>query len=128
MGVLSQPVVEHDDAQRVQQLPFVFVNALDLAIEDVVRIDCLTRGRFEPVGELALWPRAWRRGTHCGKLLSPARGSSLLQLPEIGHPAVADGLGDRAGERRVRQQQPAPRRDAVGLVVETARETSRPSP
>ena len=42
----------------------------------------------------------------------------LAQLTEIGHPAVADGLGDRAGERRVCQQQPAPRRDAVGLVVE----------
>ena len=43
----------------------------------------------------------------------------LAQLVEVGDPAVADGLGDRAGQRRVRQQQPAPRRDAVGLVVET---------
>ena len=40
------------------------------------------------------------------------------ELDEVGDPAVADRLGDDAGQRRVRQQQPAPRRDAVGLVVE----------
>ena len=38
-GILAQPVIEHDDAQRIQQLPLVFVDALDLAIEDRVRID-----------------------------------------------------------------------------------------
>ena len=37
--VLAQPVIENDDPQRVEQLPLVFVNALDLAIEDRVRID-----------------------------------------------------------------------------------------
>ena len=45
----------------------------------------------------------------------------LAQLAEIGDPAVADRLGDGCGERRVRQQQPATRRDAVGLVVEALR-------
>ena len=43
----------------------------------------------------------------------------LAQLAEGSHPAVADGRGDRASERRVRQPQPAARCDAVGLVVET---------
>ena len=37
IGVLAQPVVKHHDAQRVQQLPLVFVDALDLAIEDACR-------------------------------------------------------------------------------------------
>ena len=32
--ILPQPVVQHDDAQRVEQLPLVFVDAFDLAIED----------------------------------------------------------------------------------------------
>ena len=50
--------------------------------------------------------------------MSSASGLSLLNCAEVGDPAVADGLGDGAGERRVGQQQPAPRRDAVGLVVE----------
>ena len=45
----------------------------------------------------------------------------LLQLAEIGHPAVADRVSDRSGERRVGPQQPAPRRHAVGLVVEPLR-------
>ena len=44
--VFPQPIVENDDAQRVQQLTLVFVNALDLAVEDGVRIDSHTRGRF----------------------------------------------------------------------------------
>ena len=36
--VFSQPVVQHDNAQRVEQLSLVFVDALDLAIKDGVRI------------------------------------------------------------------------------------------
>ena len=36
--VLAQPVVKHDNAQRVEQLALVFVDTLDLAIEDRVRV------------------------------------------------------------------------------------------
>ena len=43
LGILAQAVVEHDDAQRVEQLPLVFVDALDLAIEDRFRVDHLAR-------------------------------------------------------------------------------------
>ena len=52
------------------------------------------------------------------KALVVGQRLELAQLAEVGDPAVADGLGDRAGQRRVGQQQPAPRRDAVGLVAE----------
>ena len=45
----------------------------------------------------------------------------LAQSAEIDHPAVADRLCDGCGERRVRQQQPTTRGDAVGLVVEPLR-------
>ena len=41
--VLPHAIVEHDDPQRVQQLPLVFVDALDLAIKNCVRIDRLLR-------------------------------------------------------------------------------------
>ena len=41
--VLPQPVVEHDDAQRVQELPLVLVDALDLAVEDRIRVDASRR-------------------------------------------------------------------------------------
>ena len=37
LRVLAQAVVEHDDVQRVQELPLVFVDALDLAVEDACR-------------------------------------------------------------------------------------------
>ena len=40
--------------KRVEQLPLVFVDALDLAIEDGVRIDDLPGRGFEPLGELQL--------------------------------------------------------------------------
>ena len=64
------------------------------------------------------WPRAWPGGTASRKPASSASGFELVQLGEVGDPAVADGVGDDAGERGVGQQQPAPRRHAVGLVVE----------
>ena len=37
--ILAEPIVEHYNAQGVEQLPLVFVDAFDLAIEDGVRID-----------------------------------------------------------------------------------------
>ena len=33
--IVAQSMVEHDDLQRVQQLPFVFVDTLDLGVEDL---------------------------------------------------------------------------------------------
>ena len=75
--VLPQPVVEHHDAQGVEKLPFVFMDALDLAIEDGVRIHGLPGGGFEPLGELSLASRlALRKSLR--KPLSSANGLSLL--------------------------------------------------
>ena len=116
--VLPQPVVEHDDAQRVEQLPLVLVDALDLAVEDRVRDPPSAPrsiGASRRSADLAARLAA-RNASR--KPASSASGLSLASSAEVGDPAVADGLGDDAGERRVRQQQPAPRRDAVGLVAE----------
>ena len=46
------------------------------------------------------------------------QGDDLLELGEVGHPAVADRVGDQAGQVGVGQEEPAPGRHAVGLVVE----------
>ena len=35
LRILAQAIVEHDDVQRVQELPFVFVDALDLRVENL---------------------------------------------------------------------------------------------
>ena len=51
-GVFAQAVVENNNAQRVEQLALVFVDALDLAVKDYVGINGLARGRFQPIGEL----------------------------------------------------------------------------
>ena len=56
---------------------------------------------------------------------SSASRLQLGDLAEIGDPAVADRVGDDARQRRIGQQQPAPRRDAIGLVVEALREHLR---
>ena len=49
----------------------------------------------------------------------------LLKLLEVRDPAIADGLGDRADQGGVREQQPAAGRDPVGLVAEAVGENLR---
>ena len=41
--VAAQAIVQHHDMQNIEQLAFVFVNTLDLAIEDRIGIDDLAR-------------------------------------------------------------------------------------
>ena len=117
VGIVAQAVVEHDHVQNVEQLPLVLMNSLDLAVEDRVGVDRLPGRRLEPVGEAGLG-RALGAAEASRKAASSASGTSLLELSQVGDPAVADRLGDQAGEVGVGQQEPAPGRDAVGLVVE----------
>ena len=74
--------------------------------------------RFEPFGEMRL---GLALGLADGVAEAGVVGQRLRashSSGKVGDPAVADRLGDACGERRVGQQQPAPRRHAVGLVVE----------
>ena len=108
--------------QHVEQLPLVLVDALDLAVEERVGVDRPARSPTAASRRTGPWPRAWPRGTLAeGRRRRPA-GASFASCVEVGDPAVADRLGDQRGEAGVGQQQPAPRRDAVGLVVEPLRE------
>ena len=52
--VFAQSIVEYHDAQRVQQLSLIFVDTLDLTIEDRVGVNGLTRRCLKPVGKLQL--------------------------------------------------------------------------
>src|SRR5262245_37371757 len=94
------------------------MDPLDLAIEDAIRIHRFAGCALEPVGKV-------RFGLTLGfaKLVSQSfvayQRLQFAQLAKIGHPALADGFGDRLRKRRVRHQQPAARRDAVGFVAET---------
>ena len=51
MRVVLDAVVERDDMQRVEQLPLVLVDALDLAVEERVRVE---RDRLAPTLVLVL--------------------------------------------------------------------------
>ena len=59
------------------------------------------------------------------KAASSASGTICLSLREVGDPAVADRLGEQLRQVRVGEQQPAPGRHAVGLVVEPLGEHRR---
>src|SRR5260370_1645479 len=96
------------------------MDVFDLAIKNGIRIDRLTRGRLEPIGKsglsLALSP------VKCfEKSFIIRKWPEFAQLTKIGHPAVADRFADGAGEFRVGQQQPTPRRNPIRLVVEPLR-------
>ena len=90
IGVLAQPVIENDDPQRIEQLALVFVNALDLAIEDRVRIDGNVRMPLDPVGEPGLGHALGFANIRPERSIVCER-PKLLQLRQIGDPGVADG-------------------------------------
>jgi hypothetical protein len=121
LGIRAQAVVEHHHTKGVEQLPLVFVDALDLAVKDGVRIDHLPADLLEPVGELHL---GFALGAKERLLEIRIRGQRFepAQFVEIDDPALVNCLGDGTRERRVGLQQPTPGSDAIGLVVETFRE------
>src|SRR5262249_36048245 len=118
LWVLPQPIVEHHNAQRVEELPLVFVDALNLAIEDAIRVHRLAGCPLEPIGKLRLG-LAFGLTEIVTQSLVTSQRLQLTQLTEVSHPAVADGVGDRVRKRWVRHQQPAAGSDTVGLVAET---------
>ena len=86
--IFPEPVVEDHDAQGVEQLPLVLVDALDLTVEDAVRVNHLPGRRLEPLGEprLALTlglPEHLAEARVLGQWREPP------QLVEAGDPASA---------------------------------------
>ena len=49
--VVAQPIIKHDDAQRIEQLPLVFVDAFDLAVENAGPGRRSARCCLEPIGK-----------------------------------------------------------------------------
>ena len=73
--VVAQAIVQDDDVKNIEQLALVFVDPLDLAVEDGIGVDGHARGRLQPGGESGL-----------GGALGPAE-------------AVAEGWRHRPGVR-----------------------------
>src|SRR5258705_4017868 len=115
--ILPHPVVKDDDTQCVEQLPLVFVDALDLAIKDCVRIYRFSGLRFEPVGKSDL-----RLASGFAKTVAKhfvfGEWLQLAQVTEVRDPAVTYGVADRPSQRGVCKQQPTSGRDPIGLIVE----------
>ena len=106
--------------QRVEQLPLVFVDALDLHVEQPAGSMCTPVSSLSSCASRALLRALHREEASCERRIVGEQ-LQLAQAIEVGDPAVADALGDQRRERGVGVQQPAPRRDAVGLVVEALR-------
>ena len=110
--------------QHVEQLPFVLVDALDLNIEQCVGGHADAHVLLQPggqpllVGQLGL--------ADCGDQGRVIQvGLQRLQLRQVAAPAAADARIEHGRERGVGLRQPAPGRDAVGLVVEALRPKPR---
>src|SRR5262249_6585765 len=125
MWIVFDPVVQRDGMQRVEQLPLVLVDALDLAVKERVRVE---GDRLASVLVLAL------NDLHEAQLVVALGGTPLvgerriggkwrqaLELEQVSHPALTDGRGDEIGQRWIGLLQPAALRDAVGLVAELLR-------
>ena len=110
--------------QRVQELSLVFVNALDLTVEHRVGVDGDGLRRASCIcatitcDSRSLLARFTARH-FSWNALSDASGTSFFSCVEVGDPAhCRSSLVMSSDRRRVRLEQPATLRDAVGLVVE----------
>ena len=122
LRVVAQAIVENNHVKNIQQLSFVFMNALHLAVEDGIGVDGQPGGHAQPRGESRL-------GRPLGRAEAFQEGSVIGQgrdLLELGRDRMIQpspiALREEPGQIGVRQEQPAPGRHAVGLVVEPLRE------
>ncbi|MND78607.1 hypothetical protein D3C80_703220 [compost metagenome] len=109
--------------QYVKQLPFVFVDTLNLYVEQRVRVDHHIQ-RFGDVGRqslLVLPFGALHRLQEAGVI---DIGLDLAQLAEIGTPGLTDAVVQHVRQRSVSQPQPAAWGDTVGFIAEAIRENT----
>jgi len=114
------PVIEVDGVQDGQELALVFVDALDLDVEQAADREGHAAVGPDQVGQplFVLVPHGRPALPEVGVI---GQRGELLQLIEVGDPALADALTDQLAEARIATGQPAALGDAVGLVVELLR-------
>ena len=113
-------VVAADHVQQVEQLAFVFMHALDLHVKQALGVD--PDAEFTPyvIGQatlVLLLGQAHRivEGRFAGEW------AQLGKLIQMATPVATDPVVNQPGQWLVRLRQPAPWRDAIGLVAEALR-------
>src|SRR5262249_51806412 len=121
LWIAAKSIVKHDDVKGVEKLPLVFMDPLDLGVENRFGINGLPGRRFQPTGETCLRVTF---GLPDGRAKVVVTGQSLkpLKLVEVRNPAIADCLADDFGQWWIREQQKAALSNAIRLVVESLRE------
>ena len=115
----AQVIVNH--VHHVQQLALVFVDALDLHVEDGVGIDHDSGLVADGAGQLQLVLALdlLERGAKF-RIFGPRL--QVAQTAQVGDPLLlVEGVADQVGQPGIGLHQPAPRSHAVGLVIEFLR-------
>ena len=116
-GLLEQAQVACDHMQHIEQLALVLVNAFDLHIKQRPGGHADGHVLLQPTGQpLLVGQLGLADGGNQGRVVQV--GLERLQAAQVTAPAAADAGIQHGREGRVGLGQPAPRCDAVGLVVE----------
>ena len=103
--VVADPVVQHEDVQRVEQLALVLVQALHLYVKHRLRIEHQALVAVDPGDELL-----FIMILDGGELLLEGRvvgeGHQSLQLHQVLAPALADGLVEQRGQLGIGEHEP----------------------
>ena len=119
VGIVLDRLVQRDRLDDVEQLALVFVDALDLHVEQRGRIDL----DAEPLADQARQRRLVVKLDGAELLLEfdvAGAGFDQAELRRIVEHGFAAGLAQQIGQLRIRQHQPAAEGDAVGLVGDAA--------
>src|SRR6202453_2209631 len=108
-------VVARDRLEDIEELPLVFVDALDLNVEQRVRIDPLVQDLGDLLGKHDLVGASGRRYLVLQRRIVRKFGQ-FAQRIGVSKSFFADRLGDDLCQLRVALDQPSAERDAIGLV------------
>ena len=114
-AVLDRQIQIHD-AQRIEQLALILMQALDLHVKDKRWVKCNALMLLDHAAQLAFLLKLDGVELLDGHFVNTSLQS--FQLVEMFQISCADLAVEQTAEFRVRQAQPAAGRNAVGLVLE----------
>ena len=119
-GVRADLVIERHRLDDVEQLPLIFMDALDLDVEHRRRVDPRIQPLAQKVGQRRL-VRPLYRDEFLLKRRVVGKGIEVAQRFGIVQKRLADRLANKAGQSRIALHQPAAIGHAIGLVVDAGR-------